>query len=81
MNQTPAGRSSRNNQEASLRLKRVDKVQKKNNELLIKLTSKKEDRAFKLDTKSELTPQLLSSKGNQESTGDFLEVHIPGDTI
>ena len=46
-----------------------------------KLTSKKEDKTYSLKNKFDLTPQLLKSKGNQESTGDFLEVSIPGDTI
>lgn len=46
-----------------------------------KLTSRKEDSTYSLKNKFDVTPQLLKSKGNQESRGDFLEVSIPGDTI
>ena len=81
MNETPAGRPSIIAQDAKLQFKRAAKVEKKDNERMRKLTSKKEDKTYSLKNKFDLTPQLLKSKGNQESTGDFLEVSIPGDTI
>ena len=81
MNETPAGRPSIIAQDAKLQFKRAAKVEKKDNERMRNLTLKKEDRAYLLNNKLDVTPQLLNSKGNQESRGDFLEVSIPGDTI
>ena len=56
MNETPAGRPSIIAQDAKLQFKRAAKVEKKDNERMRKLTSKKEDRAYRLNNKLDMTP-------------------------